>query len=323
MSAVTPALRVRVARRQELARDIICLELVAIDTGGLPPFSAGAHIDVLLPGEVVRQYSLCNNPGESHRYLIAVLLERAGRGGSRTLHELVHEGDELKVSAPRNLFPLAADGHASLLLAGGIGITPLLAMAHSLSAQGRLFDLHYCTRSLERTAFSSYLSAASFAGSVHFHFDDGDAAQRLDRDTVLASPQVGTHLYTCGPRGFMEAVLSCARKHGWHESQLHFESFAAELPRQPGDSSFEVRLARSGGSVRVAPDQSVAQALNQRGVIVPTSCEQGVCGTCLTRVLGGEPDHRDCYLSAQEQAANDQFLPCCSRSKTPWLVLDL
>ncbi|HSI60631.1 MAG TPA: PDR/VanB family oxidoreductase [Ideonella sp.] len=321
MNAAT--LSVRVARKAEEALDICSFELVAADGKPLPAFSAGSHVDVHLPGGLVRQYSLCNDPTESHRYLIGVLRDPASRGGSNAMHQLVAEGDLLQISAPKNHFALAHEAGSSLLLAGGIGITPILCMAERLAVMGAHFEMHYCTRSADRTAFHGRIAGAGFADKVSFHFDDGDAGQKLDIAALLAAPQAGVHLYVCGPKGFMDAVLASARAQGWPEAQLHYEFFSAEVVKSADDASFQVKLASSGKIVLVPADKTVIQALAEAGVEVLTSCEQGVCGTCLTRVLEGEPDHKDMYLSPEEQAANDQFTPCCSRSKSPLLVLDL
>jgi vanillate O-demethylase ferredoxin subunit len=317
------ALQVRVARKAVEARDICTFELVAVDGRPLPAFSAGSHVDVQLPGGLTRQYSLANDPTESHRYLIAVLRDAASRGGSAAMHDAVHEGDTLTISVPKNHFPLAHDAKRHLLMAGGIGVTPILCMAERLAMTGADFEMHYCTRSRERTAFHDRIVRSGFAGRVHFHFDDGDAAQKLDIGARLATPQPGTHLYVCGPRGFMDAVLGTARERGWAGANLHFEFFAAEVAADGADAPFEVELASSGRVIVVPRDRTVVQALAAHGVEVQTSCEQGVCGTCLTRVLDGAPDHRDLYLTPQEQAANDQFTPCCSRAKSARLVLDL
>ena len=317
------SINVRVERKTQEALDICTFELV--DTSGkpLPAFSAGSHIDVSLPDGITRQYSLCNDPRENHCDLIGVLKDPATRGGSRAMHELVSVGDTLTISAPRNHFPLAHEAAHSLLLAGGIGVTPILCMAERLAIAGASFDMHYATRSRERTAFHDRISRSGFAAKVHFHFDDGDEAQKLKLPAVLASPKAGTHLYVCGPKGFMDAVLATARANGWPEAQIHYEYFEAEVASKVDDGSFEVRLASSGKIVLIPKDQSVTAALSKAGVEILTSCEQGVCGTCITRVLEGEPDHRDLYFTPEEQARNDQFTPCCSRSKSPLLVLDL
>lgn len=319
----TSTLSVRVARKAVEALDICTFELVDVNGGPLPAFAAGSHVDVQLPGGITRQYSLCNDPKETHRYLIGVLRDPASRGGSKAMHELVQEGQVLQISVPRNHFPLAHEAKRSLLLAGGIGVTPILCMAERLAITGADFEMHYCTRSSERTAFKSRIESSGFASKVKFHFDDGAPGQKLDLAAVLASPQEGLHLYVCGPRGFMDAVLKTAHEQGWPDGQLHYEFFGAEVARSDSDASFEIRLASSGRLVMVPKDKTVTKALAEAGVEILMSCEQGVCGTCLTRVLEGVPDHRDSYLTPEEQAANDQFLPCCSRSKTPLLVLDL
>ena len=316
-------LHVRVARKSIEAIDICTFELVDVNGGPLPAFSAGSHVDVHLPNGATRQYSLCNDPVETHRYLIGVLRDPASRGGSQAMHDAVSQGDVLTISAPKNHFPLAHEARRSVLLAGGIGVTPILCMAERLAIAGADFEMHYCTRSRDRTAFHDRISASAYAPKVQFHFDDGAPAQKLDIPSLLATPQPGVHLYVCGPKGFMDFVLGTARARGWPEAQLHYEFFSAEIVKSDSDESFRVLLASSGRIVVVPKDKTVVQALADAGVEVQTSCEQGVCGTCLTRVIEGVPDHKDMYLTPDEQAANDQFTPCCSRSKSPMLVLDL
>jgi vanillate monooxygenase ferredoxin subunit len=318
-------LTVRVARRRTEAEGIVGFELVSLDGGKLPAFEAGAHIDVHVPGGLVRQYSLCNPPSERHRYQIAVLRDDASRGGSAGMHDAVHEGDQIQISAPRNHFALAPGRVRHLLFAGGIGLTPLLCMAEQLSREGAAFSLHYCARSSARAAFVERITGSRWAHSARCHFDDADQAQRIDLDALLADPQPDLHLYVCGPQGFMSAVLDKARSLGWPADRLHYEYFAAAPASAANndEASFDIRLARSGRVVPVSATQTVMQALVAAGVDVPVSCEQGICGTCLTRVLDGEPDHRDLFLSPDEQARNDRFLPCCSRAKSRMLVLDL
>ena len=316
-------LTVRVAQKNTEALDIDSFDLVAADGESLPVFSAGSHVDVYLPGGLVRQYSLFNNPGENHRYRIAVLKDAHSRGGSKAMHEQVKVGDELQISAPKNHFMLAHDAQRHLLLAGGIGVTPLLCMAERLSSMGADFEMHYCTRSADRTAFRERMAESVLAGKVAFHFDDAGPEQKLDMAALLARPETGVHLYVCGPKGFMNAVLETARTNGWSEVQLHAEFFGADVSPVATDESFEIQIASSGLIVTVDNDQTILQALSAAGVEIFSSCEQGVCGTCLTRVIEGVPDHRDMYLTPEEQAANDQFLPCCSRSKSARLVLDI
>ncbi|CAI8702431.1 MULTISPECIES: PDR/VanB family oxidoreductase [Pseudomonas] len=315
-------IEVVVTSRNNEALDICSYELACAQGGQLPGFSAGAHIDVHLPGGLIRQYSLCNHPQERHRYLIGVLKDSASRGGSQGLHEQVNSGDRLFISEPRNLFPLVAEGRRSLLFAGGIGITPILCMAEQLAHSGADFELHYCARSSDRAAFVERLKGASFADRVHLHFDE-EADSRLDAARVLAHPQPDVHLYVCGPSGFMQHVLDSAKAQGWSDGQLHREYFAAAPVDTSADGSFQVKLGSSGQVFDVPADKTVVQVLESHGVEIALSCEQGICGTCLTRVLEGVPDHRDLFLTEEEQAANDQFTPCCSRAKTRLLVLDL
>ncbi|RKT22174.1 vanillate O-demethylase ferredoxin subunit [Paraburkholderia sp. RAU2J] len=314
---------VRVARRNMEADGIVSFELAGLDGRDLPAFDAGSHIDVHLPTGHVRQYSICSAPHERARYQIAVLREAQSRGGSAGMHDAVKEGDELRVSMPRNHFSLASGPAKHLLLAGGIGLTPLLCMAQHLDRAGEEFQLHYCVRSRSRAAFLERLADASWAGRVQYHFDDEDEQQRLRLDALLQEASPDTHLYVCGPQGFMNAVLDAARANGWSESRLHYEFFSAPAVDTSSDGAFEVCLARTGKTVTVPADRTVTQTLADAGVEVPVSCEQGICGTCLTRVLDGEPEHRDLFLSPEEQSRNDQFLPCCSRSKSRRLVLDL
>ncbi|HEY4065946.1 MAG TPA: PDR/VanB family oxidoreductase [Burkholderiaceae bacterium] len=316
-------IEVLVARKQAEARDIVSYELVDPSGNPLAPFEAGAHIDVRLRDGLTRSYSLLNAPGDSHRYRIAVLRDPNTRGGSAAMHDEVHEGASLAIAPPLNHFALAPGAPYSLLLAGGIGVTPLLSMAEHLQAAGAAFEMHYCGRSPERTAFVEEIAAAAYGAWVRLHYDDGPVPQRLDIDAVLAHCPAGTHLYVCGPRGFIDAMTGRAVAAGWPPQRIHCEFFGGPAAAQAGDGGFEVTLARSGRTVRVAPDQSVVQALAARGIALDTSCEQGVCGVCLTRVLQGTPDHRDMVLSDEERARNDLFTPCCSRALSAVLVLDL
>jgi vanillate O-demethylase ferredoxin subunit len=313
---------VKVARRKQEALDIASFELVKPDGSALPGFGAGSHIDVALPGGLTRQYSLCNDAAEQHRYRIAVLRDAQSRGGSAAMHDQVKEGDTLAISEPRNHFPLV---HAkrTLLFAGGIGVTPLLCMAQRLATTGADFVLHYCTRCVERTAFVDEIAASPYSDRVQFHFDDGDAAQKLDLEAVLGEPEAGTHLYVCGPTGFIDWVVQTAERFAWNKDQVHLEYFGAAPQVTTGDRAFQVKLASSGATYEVPADKTVVQALQAHGVEILTSCEQGVCGTCITRVLQGECEHRDLYFTDEEKAKHDQFTPCCSRAKGPLLVLDL
>ncbi|HYF21237.1 MAG TPA: PDR/VanB family oxidoreductase [Ramlibacter sp.] len=313
---------VQVLSKRQEAQDIASFELGRPDGAPLPGFSAGSHIDVHVPGGLVRQYSLCNDAGESHRYRIAVLRDPATRGGSAGMHDAVKEGDLITISEPRNHFPLV-HAQRTVLLAGGIGVTPLLCMAQRLGAIGADFTLHYCTRSPERTAFRDEIAQSAFARQVQFHYDSGEEAQKLQLAQALGAPDAGTHVYICGPTGFIDFAVSGAKAAGFQPEQIHLEYFGAAPQDTSADRPFTVKIASSGQEVTVGAQQTVVQALEAIGVEVMTSCEQGVCGTCITRVLAGECDHRDLYFTDEEKARHDQFTPCISRARSPLLVLDL
>ncbi|MFC3106687.1 PDR/VanB family oxidoreductase [Undibacterium arcticum] len=312
--------KVNVVRKQVAAQDIVAFDLQAPGGEDLPAFEAGSHIDVHLPNGMVRQYSLCNDPRDRGHYQICVLRDPANRGGSAAMHDLVDTGDELLIGQPRNLFALAPGSHDSLLLAGGIGVTPMLAMAWRLHAQGVPFQMHYFTRSRSRTAFHDEIKNAPFSASAALWFDDEDSARPSIPD-LLAQAAPGTHVYACGPAGFLDHVARSFEQTGLPAAQLHIEAFSA-APMAAG-AAFDVTLRSTGLTVHVGPAQTVVEALAAQGVTIPVSCEQGICGTCLTRVCEGRPEHRDQYLTDEEHAANDWFTPCCSRSLTPMLVLDL
>jgi vanillate O-demethylase ferredoxin subunit len=303
------------------AEGINSYDLVDPKEADLPPFTAGAHIDVHLPGNVIRQYSLCNDPRERHRYVVAVLREATGRGGSQTMHRDVRAGDLLAVSAPRNNFPLAETAARHLLIAGGIGVTPLVAMIHRLQSIGADFTLHYCTRAPEKTAFTGALAALIRAGRVIVHHDYGNPANGLDVARLLAQHAPGTHLYCCGPSGLMAAVKSAAA--GWPAGTLHFEYFAAPaVARDPAAAGeFQVRVASTGQLIAIPKDKSILETLREHGLSIESSCEAGACGTCQTRYLDGEPDHRDYVLTDEDQ--KKFLMVCVSRAKSAILTLDL
>lgn len=315
---------VRVARKWREATEIFGFELTDLEGRELPPFAAGSHIDVEVRPGLIRQYSLCNDPTQHHRYEIAVLREPASRGGSHWMIDDVREGAVVRISNPRNHFALVPTPGRTLLIAGGIGITPILCMAERLHQVRADFALHYACRSHDRAAFLGRLLSAPFANRVHLHFDDGPKHQ-LDLTSILARNGPEDHLYVCGPGGLIEAVLSRALDSGWDRSQLHREFFAPaqEVGSAVNDGPFRVKLASSGRLFDVPAGETIIQALSRQGVTIPTSCEQGVCGTCITRILEGVPDHRDFFLTDEERDRNDQMAVCCSRSKSPVLVLDL
>jgi vanillate O-demethylase ferredoxin subunit len=264
---------------------------------------------------------LCSLLEASRRYELAVLLEPDGRGGSKCVHTNVVVGTVLEIAGPRNTFSLIRSEH-SILFAGGIGITPLLAMTEQLDAMNASFELHYCCRTVGRAAFLSRLGETRFRDKVFLHFDDGLSTQKLDVDAVLAGTATDSHLYVCGPPGFMKYVIDAARRLRLSDERIHREDFTANRGDVARNRAFEVCLAGSGLRVRVEPWQTVVEALQLRGVEVPVSCEQGICGTCVMRVLQGTPDHRDQCLSESDHAANRRFTPCCSRAKSDSLLID-
>jgi ferredoxin-NADP reductase len=302
--------------------DILRLRLVAGAGARLVPFTAGAHLDVWLPGAGLwRQYSLCSDPAEAGHWEIGVLRDPNGRGGSVALHGMARPGALFEIEGPRNHFPLDESAGMTVLFGGGIGITPLLAMAWRLHALGRDFTLHYCTRSEAVTAFLDMLRDAPFADRVVFHFDDAAPGQRLDLGRDLPPPGPDTHLYVCGPQGFMDWVIGTAEAAGHASARVHREYFSAAIDRS--GESFEVQAARSGVSVIVGPDDTIARALARSGLRIEVKCEEGVCGTCVTDVLEGIPDHRDRFLTEDERDEGTMICACCSRARGARLVLDL
>ena len=283
----------------------------------LPAATAGAHVDVHVPELGVRQYSLCGDPADRSLYRIAVKHEAVGRGGSRWLHETLKAGDALTVSAPRNHFELAEDAARHVLLGGGIGITPLIAMAHALRGAGRPFRLHAFARSRALAPLLDEVERAAGPAGPALHFDD-EPASRVDLAALLATPEPGTHVYCCGPAGFMEAVRRATAE--WPEEQVHFEAFAPLLDAEFVARPFAIRLASSGDVLPVPAESSALAVLRERGIALPSSCEIGVCGSCECGVLAGEPIHRDVVLSPR--ARRTRFIPCVSRA-TGTLHLDL
>ncbi|WP_342723497.1 PDR/VanB family oxidoreductase [Bradyrhizobium sp. B097] len=315
------AMEVRIRKVHCIATDIVGIELESATSNVLPRFSAGAHVDVYVSDKIVRQYSLCSDPSDSSYYRLAILKDANSRGGSKAVHENLHEGMSLKIGRPRNNFELIEDGGRAILLAGGIGITPLLSMAYRLQTLGADFDLHLCVRSLDRAPFLAEIAAAPFANRFRLHVDDGPAEQRFlpERDLRLGSSQA--RVYVCGPKGFMDFAVSGARKAGCPDERLHTESFSGGDVK--GGNSFTVIASRSGRRLTVTGEKSIAAVLEENGISVNLSCEQGICGTCLTRVLKGQPEHRDSFQTAAEKLTNDRIAICCSRSLSDEIVLEI
>ena len=308
-------LDIKILSAKQVATDILGLELTGED---LPTYEAGAHVDVRIKSNLIRQYSLTGDPADRSKYRLGILLDPKSRGGSSTIHADFKAGKSIKISHPRNNFPLQKAMH-TILFAGGIGITPMLGMAYALHAQGESWELHYCGRTAERLAFRDEM--AQFGGKVHLHLDDGPESQLLDFNAVLAGPVPDRHLYVCGPNGFMDFVISAAQVNAWSDACIHLERFGAEVDTD--GAAFTVVAAASGKTFEVAPGETIADKLSDSGIEVALSCQSGVCGTCLTRVIEGTPDHRDLVQTDIEKATNAQITLCCSRSKTRKLVLDI
>lgn len=316
-------MRLRVVKTHYEATGISTFELQYPNGAALPGFSAGAHIDIWISEDECRQYSLCGTPDNTYTYKIGVQREDEGSGGSIWVHEHLRVGEIIETSSPRNLFPLVDDAGSHLLLAGGIGVTPLIAMIHELEARDAIYEMHFCTRSADRTPFMKFLTPRIEAGRVHIHHDEGDPAAGLDIAALLHDQPNGAHLYYCGPVGFMAAAKG-ASSH-WAKGTVHFEYFSSpeddEVDGDAVNTPFQIKLKDSGEVFDVPADQTIVEVLRENDIPVDTQCEDGFCATCMTRYVAGEPEHRDSVLDDDDRT---QFvLICCARSKTPLLELDL
>lgn len=315
-----------VHRIRTLVDGIIEIELHPTTGSELPAYTAGAHIDVQIPlrdGDLlVRQYSLAGDPADRGRYLIGVSLDADSRGGSRYLHEMLAEGDTLRIGVPRNHFPLEEDAGQSVLVAGGIGVTPLVAMVRRLSTLGKPWVLYLCARTPERAAYLDELAALP-GGRVITAFDGVPGGRPIDLPSLFEAAPADTHFYCCGPSSLMEAFEAQAKQVA--AERVHVEWFRPRtLPQPVGEErAFALKLARRGLELTVEPGRSMLDALLEAGVDVPHSCCDGVCGTCETRVLEGIPDHRDSVLFGADAQANDRVIVCVSRAKSESITLDL
>lgn len=313
-----PFMELQVARKSRVAQDIWCFTLRHPQNEALPPFTAGAHLTVLLPNGVRRNYSLCSDPADAAIYQIAVKRDAHGRGGSICMVDDVVQGSILPVSVPRNNFELYPRASAFLFIAGGIGITPILSMMRQLRRTGSApFNLIYCTRDAEATAFERTLET-EFPGLITLHHDHGDIEQAYDFWPVFETPGK-THVYCCGPRGLMDAVADMSGH--WPSGTIHFESFGVDASAWAANEAFSVHLQRSGNTIAVAAEQSILEALRGCGHHVTSSCESGTCGSCRTGLVRGDVEHRDMVLRDDEKSTN--IMVCVSRARGGELVLDL
>ena len=315
----TPHTPLRLTRIARIADGIHEFEFRHPAGADLPAFTAGAHIQLRVPNGLIRKYSLCNNPAEHDRYVIAVKREMNGRGGSASLIDDAREGDEFLVSPPVNDFVLAPNAQNFIFIAGGIGITPIMSMIRYLRAiGGKQFQLYYCTRSPEMTAFREELTDPEFKGKVTIHHDRGDPARALDLWPVVEERKNRAHLYCCGPLPLMHAVRDMTGH--WSPTAVHFEAFSEPEKAKPDDKPFKVRLAKSGEIIDVPVGTTILEAMRAQGHDVPSSCESGTCGTCRTKLLAGAADHRDLVLAEHERGS--QIMICVSRALTPEITID-
>jgi vanillate O-demethylase ferredoxin subunit len=323
-----PDLELKVTKLRDLTSNIKMFELVNAKGGDLPAFEPGAHIDFKLPDGKIRSYSLANDPTETNRYVTAILKDVNGKGGSVWMHENVKEGDVLTATEPLQNFPLVEDAANSILLAGGIGITPMLAMGYRLKALGKKVHLHYCSRSAEETAFMDEVKQL-FGDDVTFHHDGGDPSKGINLKETFKDHAEGTHLYVCGPVGLLNATRDAVSH--WPEGTVHFELFtSARSDEQVAEMEsrenfeFEVELKQSGVTLTIPADRSILDVMIEEGYGVPYACEEGWCGACVIPMLGGKADHRDEVLSDAEKAANDKIQVCISRALPgEKLILDM
>jgi ferredoxin-NADP reductase len=311
-------LRLRQIRLE--AEGIASYEFVSADDAALPAFTAGAHIDLHLPHGMVRSYSLVNAPSDTGRYVVAVQRDSDGQGGSAWMHSAPRVGDRLRATPPSNDFALAEDAARSVFIAGGIGITPVLSMLRRLGELGRPWRLHYASRSPAQTAYVDALRAMEGEGREIDLCFGSSRIDRLDIAGIVRDAPADAHLYCCGPARMIDAfIAACANRPA---DTVHFERFAA-TSEAATDGGYDVVLERSGQRLAVAPGKTILDTLLDHAIDVPYACTAGVCGTCRTKVLAGEPDHRDDFLSAQEKEANDSIMICCSGARSKTLVLDL
>jgi tetrachlorobenzoquinone reductase len=317
---------VRVRSITLLAAETIGVEFVASDEKELPPFEAGAHVDLLLPSGIRRSYSLCNRSTDRNRYVIGVKKANPSRGASSYIHDHLRVGQRLEISRPRNNFPLTRSAERSIFIAGGIGITPIWSMIQTLESEGGQWKLYYAARTARDAAFLSELQSLGVAhpGRVDIRFDHEPGVAMLDiADIVKENASTGVHFYACGPSPMLDAFEAATKS--IPEATRHLERFTADAKEasEGALSEYEAVLAKSEMTLRITPEKSLLDTLLDAGVNVEFSCMEGICGSCRVAVKEGLPDHRDHVLSEEERARNDTVLVCCCGSRTQRLVLDL
>jgi tetrachlorobenzoquinone reductase len=320
-SRAAALIEVRLTDIEVVARDTNVYTFQRTDGGRLPPYKPGAHIDIHLSNGLLRQFSLLNPDPDPQSYVVGIKRDAASRGGSRYIFDELRVGHTLKISAPRNNFPLVEDAAHVVLFAGGIGITPIWCMAQQLAAQNRSWKLYYSCRSRDDMAFLEMLEKFGPA-SVHLHFDEAADGKFLDLAAAIAAAPQDAHFYCCGPNPMLKAFEAAAAGRPRH--QVHVEYFTPKEEAKAEElGGFWVELARSGEEYFIPPGKKVLEVLFDAGVDVDYSCELGICGECVTRVISGIPVHHDAVLSEEEQASNEKVMICCCGCKTERLVLDM
>lgn len=322
-------IKTRVAALRHEAEGVIGVELRAADASLLPPFEPGAHIEVHLPDGNTRRYSLCNDTTDASRYCLGVGRSAMSRGGSAYIHEKLRVGDVLTISEPRTLFRLSPEASRHRFIAGGIGITPIIAMIRWCVRHEIPWELHYCVRSRSHAAYLDELS--SFGGHMQVHADDEDKTPRpRDVSGMMRDMDAREHIYCCGPAGMMDAVLLCGKQASVLPERIHFERFAAPGNEVQGigapvngNKPFTVVLAKQGLRCIVEPNESILESLERHGVLATFSCREGLCRSCEVALLSGEADHRDYVLTDDEQQMNASLMICVSRARSSELVIDL
>ena len=310
--------KVKVVGREEIAENVVLLTLADPTGADLPEWEAGAHIDIVIDVDTARQYSLCSSPKNRKQYQIAVLREENGRGGSKHIFDNIKDGQEIVIRGPRNHFPLATS-HTYLFIAGGIGVTPMLPMIEEAEAAGASWQLYYGGHTRKAMSFVDELSKYGDKVTLVVR-DETDKSLRYRLTELLETPHGGTQIYCCGPEGLIEACEN-GTSH-WAKGALHVERFSPQ--EYDGENiAFEVELVRSKLNLHVPAERSIVEVVQDAGIMVLTSCKDGVCGTCETIVLEGEIDHRDSVFNAEEKETADSMMICVSRCKGPKLVLDL
>jgi ferredoxin-NADP reductase len=305
-------MKTRVLAVAEVAERIRSVEIEHISRPKLPAFTAGAHVLVETPGGPIRQYSLCSDPANTRIYRLGILKELESRGGSLSMHDKLAVGDILYVTRPRNDFPLSESAGRHLLIAGGIGITPILAMVHELVCRKSVLEVHYCARHVAQAAFLTELQSLCPVGSLHLHYDGGDPARGLDLRELLANPDSTVHIYVCGPKGLLDAAIVAAGH--WPSENIHYERFSAVAPSQRAQGEpFEIEVIPDARIIVVGEHETALDALRRNEVVIPSQCEGGICGTCRVRLLDGQVIHRDAVLKQTERA--NTMITCVSRGK--------